>query len=199
MPSPTDPPVPGPPAAPAPPPPPAASGEPPPPPVLPRETTLDPRFSDPRAEAADWSRALDRLTAAEVFWLTTVRPDGRPHVTPLIAVWSEDALHFCTGPQERKARNLADRREVVLTTGTSALVEGFDLVVEGEAVQVTDEARLRALADAYVDKYGSDWRFDVRDGTFVGDGGPALVFAVAPRTVFGFAKGGPFGQTRWRF
>ncbi len=29
---------------------------------------------------------------------STVRPDGRPHVTPLLAVWADDALHFCTGP-----------------------------------------------------------------------------------------------------
>lgn len=163
------------------------------------DATLDPRFSDPKAGPAEWSAAAARLADAEVFWLTTVRPDGRPHVTPLIAVWSAGALHFCTGPDERKARNLAENAEVVLTTGTPSLGEGFDVVVEGEAVRVTDEARLRALADAYVEKYGSDWRFDVRDGAFVGDGGTALVFAVAPRTVFGFAKGEPFGQTRWRF
>ncbi|MEU7006167.1 pyridoxamine 5'-phosphate oxidase family protein [Streptomyces sp. NPDC046332] len=163
------------------------------------EPTLDARFSDPEARPAAWSEAAEQLARAEVFWLTTVRPEGRPHVTPLIAVWSEDALHFCTGPDERKARNLAENGEVVLTTGTPSLGEGFDLVVEGRADRVTDEARLRALADAYVEKYGSDWRFDVRDGAFVGDGGTALVFAVAPRTVFGFAKGEPFGQTRWRF
>jgi hypothetical protein len=33
---------------------------------------------------------------AEVHWLSTVRPDGRPHVAPLIAVWVDDALVFCT-------------------------------------------------------------------------------------------------------
>ncbi|MFJ8659303.1 pyridoxamine 5'-phosphate oxidase family protein [Streptomyces sp. NPDC093795] len=162
-------------------------------------TSLDPRFSDPKAAPASWPDAAARLAAAEVFWLTTVRPDGRPHVTPLIAVWSEGALHFCTGPDERKARNLADNPSVVLTTGTPTLGEGFDLVVEGEAVRVTDEGRLAGLAEAYVEKYGPDWRFEVREGAFVGDGGTALVFAVAPRTVFGFAKGDPFGQTRWRF
>ncbi|MEU1863246.1 pyridoxamine 5'-phosphate oxidase family protein [Streptomyces gardneri] len=163
------------------------------------QTTLDSRYSDPKAAALPWSDAAARLAAAEVFWLTTVRPEGRPHVTPLIAVWSAGALHFCTGPDERKARNLAENPSVVLTTGSGVLDEGLDLVVEGEAARVTDEDRLRALAAAYVEKYGPDWRFEVRDGAFVGDGGTALVFAVAPRTVFGFAKGEPFGQTRWRF
>ncbi|GGT63524.1 MULTISPECIES: pyridoxamine 5'-phosphate oxidase family protein [Streptomyces] len=166
---------------------------------MPAETMLDPRYSAPEAAAGDWSEAVARLSAAEVYWLTTVRPDGRPHVTPLIAVWSEGALHFCTGPDERKARNLSANPRVALTTGTNSLSEGFDLVVEGEAVQVTDEGRLRALAEAYVKKYGEVWRFEVRDGAFLGDGGTALVFSVAPRTAFGFAKGDRFGQTRWRF
>ena len=163
------------------------------------QTVLDPRYSDDEAGPAPWPEAEARLAAAEVFWLTTVRPDGRPHVTPLIAVWSEGALHFCTGPDERKARNLEANASVVLTTGTPALGEGFDLVVEGEATRVKDEDRLAALAASWVEKYGEDWRFEVHDGAFRGDGGTALVFAVAPRTAFGFAKGAPFGQTRWRF
>lgn len=161
-------------------------------------TELDARYSDVKATAADWSEAVDRLKAAEIFWLSTVRPEGRPHVTPLIAVWHDGGLHFCTGPDERKAKNLRDNREVVLTTGSDALKEGYDLVIEGEAVRVTDETRLRALAAACTEKYGPDWTFDVRDGAFVGEGGTALVFRVAPRTAFGFAKD-PYAQTRWQF
>ncbi|MER5766657.1 pyridoxamine 5'-phosphate oxidase family protein [Streptomyces sp. NPDC001985] len=161
-------------------------------------TELDARYSEEGAAAEGWSGAVGRLTAAEVFWLSTVRPDGRPHVTPLIAVWLDGALHFCTGPDERKALNLRENREVVLTTGTDTLREGFDLVVEGEAVALTDEARLREVAAAFLGKYGEEWTFEVRDGAFVGDGGRALVFRVEPRTAFGFAKA-PYAQTRWRF
>jgi len=32
------------------------------------------------------------LEKAEVFWLSTVRPDGRPHVTPMVSVWLDGAL-----------------------------------------------------------------------------------------------------------
>ncbi|MFF5299853.1 pyridoxamine 5'-phosphate oxidase family protein [Streptomyces sp. NPDC013161] len=162
-------------------------------------TRLDPRYSDPAATATDWATAEARLSAAEQFWISTVRPDGRPHVTPLPAVWSAGALHFCTGPEERKARNLDGNPHVVLTTGTSTWDKGYDLVVEGAAVRVTDEERLRELAAAWEAKYGSFWRFDVRDGAFHHGSGYAYVFAVAPRTVFGFGKGEPFSQTRWRF
>jgi hypothetical protein len=120
-------------------------------------------------------------------------------VTPLLTVWWESALHFCTGPHERKARNLQQNPHVVLTTGTNTLHGGLDLVVEGDAVRVTDASRLRSLAEAWVDKYGEDWRFTVGDGVFLhsGGAGEAWVFGVQAATAFGFGKG-PYSQTRWR-
>jgi nitroimidazol reductase NimA-like FMN-containing flavoprotein (pyridoxamine 5'-phosphate oxidase superfamily) len=51
--------------------------------------------------------ARKRLEDADLAWLTTVRPDDRPHVTPLVFVWFDDAAYFTTGPSERKAKNLA--------------------------------------------------------------------------------------------
>ncbi|MBC8076200.1 MAG: pyridoxamine 5'-phosphate oxidase family protein [Chloroflexales bacterium] len=164
-------------------------------------TNLHPGYSSSNATATPWAEAVAQLEKAEIFWLSTVRPDGRPHVTPLIAIWQEDALCFCTGAQERKAKNLAHNAHCILTTGCNALNEqGLDLVVEGDAVRVSDEARLQRVADAFEKKYGSEWRFEVRDGAFNGqDGNVALVYAVAPTTAFGFGKGAAFSQTRWRF
>jgi nitroimidazol reductase NimA-like FMN-containing flavoprotein (pyridoxamine 5'-phosphate oxidase superfamily) len=159
---------------------------------------LDARFSDDGATPTRWTEVRGRLEDAEVYWLSTVRPDGRPHVTPLLSVWQDDASYFCTGPSERKAKNLAQNSHCVLTTGCNALDQGLDLVVEGAAARVTDDAQLRRIADAYESKYGPDWHFDVRDGAFHGQGGEAVVYEVAPSTVFGFGKG-EFSQTRWRF
>ncbi|WP_432011600.1 pyridoxamine 5'-phosphate oxidase family protein [Streptomyces cucumeris] len=161
-------------------------------------TALDTRFSSPDATATLWSEGREALAAAELYWLSTVRRDGRPHVTPLLAVWLDGALHFCTGPGEQKAANLAHNPRCTLTTGTNILHEGLDLVVEGEAAAVRDDAALRGVAGAYVAKYGEEWRFEVRDGLFHHEGGQALVYAVAPVTAFGFRKG-VYGQTRWRF
>ena len=135
---------------------------------------IDPRFSSGDATPTSWGEGRERLERAEVYWISTVRPDGSPHVTPLLAVWLGGALYFCTGPDERKARNLARNSHCVLTTGCNALSEGLDLVVEGDAVRITDHAKLRRVADAYLSKYGDDWRFAVRGllprGIFVGDG-----------------------------
>ena len=138
---------------------------------------------------------------AKIFWISTVRPDGRPHVTPLIAVWLGNSIFFSTGPTERKARNLAENPNCILTTGDSAMDAGLDVVIEGTAVRVRDRATLRRIGDANEAKYGSQWRFDVgEDGsTNAGEQGQVLVFEVAPSKVFGFGKGDPFSQTRWRF
>ena len=108
------------------------------------KTELDTRFSDEGATATEWSAARDLLDRAELFWLSTVRPDGRPHVTPLIAVVLDDALYFCTGPTEQKAANLEHNRHCVLTTGCNDLRAGLDVVIEGDAVPVHDESALHA-------------------------------------------------------
>jgi hypothetical protein len=83
-------------------------------------------------------------------------------------------------------------------TGCNALHEGTDLVVEGDATKVSDDAELRRIADAYVSKYGEEWRFEVSDGAFHHGPGEAWVFEVAPTTAYTFAKG-EYSHTRWRF
>ena len=160
---------------------------------------IDKRFSDSDAEATPWSDVLDALEKAELYWITTVRADGRPHVTPLIGVVANEVVHFCTGLEEQKGRNLRQNDRVALTTGNNTWAAGLDVVVEGTAVRITDEDRLRALADAWVEKYGEEWRFDVYDGMFRhSDGGGAAVFRVEPAKALAFAKD-PHGQTTYRF
>jgi nitroimidazol reductase NimA-like FMN-containing flavoprotein (pyridoxamine 5'-phosphate oxidase superfamily) len=159
---------------------------------------IDSRFSDPAAGPTPWPDAARVLEHAELYWLTTVRADGRPHVTPLIGVVEDGAVHFCTGLREQKARNLEHHREVALTTGNNSWAQGLDVVVEGTAVRVTDHDTLQRLADAFEAKYGSAWHFDVGDGGFGTGEDPAPVFRIEPAKVLAFAKE-PHAQTRYRF
>jgi general stress protein 26 len=161
-------------------------------------TTVHAQFSSPGATPTPWREGSESLAKAEIFWLATVRPDGRPHITPLLSVWMDGALYFCTGAGERKAKNLAQNPYCVLLTGCNALNEGLDLVVEGEARRTRDEAALQRLADLYAAKY-TGWHFTVRDGAFWGEGGEALVYELAPATAFGFGRGEMYSQTRWQF
>ena len=135
-----------------------------------------------------------------MFWVTTVRSDGRPHVTPLVAVWLDDALAFCTGGNEQKAVNLRGNQHVILSTGCNDWDKGMDVIVEGTATRVTDDAKLRRLAEAWTKKWDGRWKFQVGNGAFQHDGGEgeALVFEVVPDKVLSFAKA-QFAATRFRF
>ncbi|WP_245880733.1 pyridoxamine 5'-phosphate oxidase family protein [Streptomyces zhaozhouensis] len=158
--------------------------------------TVAPEYSQPGARPTPWADVVELLRTAELYWLSTVRPDGRPHVTPLLAVWRDGRAYLVTGAEERKARNLAANPAVVLTTGRNLLSEGLDVVVEGTAARVVEPAVLRALADAYADKYGPDWAFGVGDGVLTQEAGEALLFEIVPSRAFGFAKG-EYAQTRY--
>jgi general stress protein 26 len=164
----------------------------------PTAAQFDPRFSDPKAGATPWPDAAHVLEEAELYWLTTVRADGRPHVTPLIGVAHDGIVHFCTGLREQKARNLEHSPRVALTTGNNTWAQGLDVVVEGTAQRVVDRETLQHLADAYEAKYGSVWHFDVGDGVFGSGEDAAAVFRIEPSKVLAFAKE-PHAQTSYRF
>ena len=102
-------------------------------------TYLDGRFSSPDAVATPWRVARSVLDEAEIFWLSTIQSDQRPHVTPLLGVWLDGSIHFCTGRDERKTKNLRLNSHCILTTGTNTL-GGLDLVIEGNATEIIEES-----------------------------------------------------------
>ncbi len=168
----------------------------------PETTTLDEVYSDPAATAVRWEETEQVLETAELFWVSTVRADGRPHVTPVVAAWVDGAVWFTTGADEVKCVNLRANPQVVLTTGCNRWDGGLDVVMEGTAVRVTDDAVLSRVAEAFTARWDGRWKFAARDGAFVdaeSGNGEALVFSVTPVKVFAHAKGDPFGATAHRF
>ncbi len=163
-------------------------------------TTIDTRYSDPNATATAWEETRRVLETAELFWIVTVRGDGYPHVTPLVAVWLDGALYFCTASNEQKARNLRRDPHVVLAAGSLQWNAGLDVVVEGDAVQITDEDLLKRLTAVWATKWDGRWQHEVRDGAFYGEGGETIpVFSVTPTRVYAWVEGAGASQTCHQF
>ncbi len=163
-------------------------------------TNLD-RYGSP---ALPWSRARDRLAAAPAgpeitFFLGTSRPDGRPHAAGVGAAWLDGDLYFTSGPQARKARNLAANPACTI----SVKLEGIDLILEGEAHRVTDAPTLERAAQLYRE---GGWPAQVQGDALTApysapSAGPPPwhVYRFTFHTVFGVATAEPYGATRWRF
>jgi nitroimidazol reductase NimA-like FMN-containing flavoprotein (pyridoxamine 5'-phosphate oxidase superfamily) len=132
-----------------------------------------------------WKWAEQRLNKPRTYWISTVRPDGRPHTMPVWAIWIDGAVWFSTGRESRKARNLAANPNVVV----SVEIGKDNIVVEGIATELAEAPKQFSVA--YKRKY--NWNVDPTQGPF---------FVVAPRVVFGFTtRTGQFVKTatRWMF
>jgi len=155
-----------------------------------------------------WSRALDQLAAAgtsdaqdapQTWWLSSVGRDGQPHTTGVGAWWADDRFYFTSGARTRKSRNLATNPKCAMAVGLGDL----DLVVEGAAARVTDEATLERVAERARE---GGWPATVKDGALTAEysapsAGPPPwdLYVMTPHTAFGVATAEPFGATRWRF
>jgi nitroimidazol reductase NimA-like FMN-containing flavoprotein (pyridoxamine 5'-phosphate oxidase superfamily) len=161
-------------------------------------------LSGEHATATPWAEARRRLEdpgPGTTHWLATVRPDGRPHVVPVGAVWDDGAFYFTTGQGTRKGKNLDHNPHCVISFAS----RGYDLVFEGNAVRLTDNAKLERVAEVY---RANGWPVTVRDGGFdapysAPTTGPAPyeVYQVTPTTAFGFGTSDETVDhpTRWRF
>ena len=150
-----------------------------------------------------WSRVLEALETDdrhnETSFLATTRPDGRPHLAGVGAVWDDGKVYFVSGDGTRKSRNIARNA----TCAISMSLKGLDLVFEGRAERVMDDETLLRLAGRYAE---GGWPARVENGAFTYDfsapsAGPPpwYLYAIAPTTVFGVLGEEPGGATRWRF
>jgi nitroimidazol reductase NimA-like FMN-containing flavoprotein (pyridoxamine 5'-phosphate oxidase superfamily) len=132
-----------------------------------------------------WTWAEQRLKKSHNYWLSTVRPDGRPHVMVVWGLWHDSAYYFSTGTQSRKGRNLAVNPRCVISTEDASEA----VILEGAARIVKDEALARKILALYKRKY--NW-----DPTTLGQ----PMYVVQPSAAFGLDENrGPEAATRWSF
>jgi pyridoxamine 5'-phosphate oxidase-like protein len=131
-------------------------------------------------------------------WLTTINPDGSPHVMPLGIGNVGGSWYFTSGPGTRKSRNLARDPRCVVSVATHQ----FDLVVEGAAERVTEQDELQAVADQYVAE-GWPARVVAGDALTAEFSAPSAgpppwyLYRIVPTTVFALGTAEPYGAARF--
>ncbi len=137
-----------------------------------------------------WSWAEERLVSSRNYWVTTVWPDGRPHVMPVWGMWHDSSFWFSSSKPSRKARNLAANPHCTIATEDAA----NPVVVEGVAELIDDPADLASMLSLENEKYATNYGIETLD--------PALnsAFRVRPTWAFGLRADDFTGSpTRWEF
>jgi general stress protein 26 len=135
-----------------------------------------------------WSHVSERMGQAQVYWITTVDPSGRPHATPVDGLWLDDRLYFGGSQETRRNRNLARNPAVCVH-----LESGSDVVIlygKVEELGEKDRELAQRMADASNEKYGY--------GTKAEDYLAGGTFAFTPRKVIAW-KALFKDATRWEF
>jgi Pyridoxamine 5'-phosphate oxidase len=135
-----------------------------------------------------WAWATDRLIHSRNYWLATVWPDHRPHVTPVWGVWRDEMLWFSCGPRSRKARNIAANPAAVATTEDAV----SPVVVAGDAEVVDDRDTVVAFAQWADAKYATSYGAEFYTAN--------ACFRIRITSVFGLSGDDFTGSpTRWAF
>ena len=88
-----------------------------------------------------------------VVWLSTVRPDGSPHLVPIWFSWDGDSLLIASKPHARKIANIRTNPKVMLALGEPeqdfdvGLLEGTAEILEAPASEVLPLGHLRKYRD----------------------------------------------------
>ncbi|MFC7080610.1 pyridoxamine 5'-phosphate oxidase family protein [Halorussus caseinilyticus] len=147
------------------------------------ETEASYGIPDDRDGLLSWEFVASRMADERTYWLSTTRPDGRPHARPVWGVWLDDHFHCGGGERTRWVRNLRANPAVTVHRESGEEV----VVIEGTAERIDDTAdseRVARIDAAYDGKYG------IRHGT--------PFFAVRPDAVLAWSDY-PDDATRWTF
>jgi hypothetical protein len=158
----------------------------------------------------DWAPIGEKLDAdsapdpdahnARTKWLSTLNEDGSPHVTAVGAVWLDGTFWFQTG-DTRKGRNV--ERDPRCSIAVS--IRDADVVVEGDAVRVTDPAMVARAAQAWADGGWSAELDESGAGITAPFNAPSQgpppwkVYRIEPRSATVVLGSEPGGLTRFRF
>jgi len=133
-----------------------------------------------------WKWAEQRLTKSHNYWISTVRPDGRPHTMVVWGLWLANVFYFSTGRESRKSHNLKANPNCVVCNELAHQA----VIVEGVAHEVREAALRKRFFRLYERKYDFDMSPYQQEP----------IWAVRPAKVFAFDEKLTLNRaTRWRF
>jgi len=117
-----------------------------------RDTTVAARPGYDPTPARTVARVLPMLAEERVVWLSTVRPDGTPHLVPTWFWWDGEALVVFSKPGAAKVRNLRANPRLMVAVGDPE--DDFSVgLIEAEAVCQDEPA---VVPDAFFAKYADE-------------------------------------------
>lgn len=139
-----------------------------------------------------WKWAEQRLNKSRQYWIATTRPDGRPHVMVIWALWMDGLLYFSTGKETVKARNLINNPHCTMCAEKADEA----VILEGTVETERDVAHIREFIRRYEKKY--DWNLGEMAEGLLSLKDP--VFILRPKVGFGLweKKFAPTA-TKWVF
>jgi hypothetical protein len=110
-------------------------------------------YADNPASFVDWEWVAEQMTVSENYWLSSVRPDGRPHVVPRWGVFIDNKLYYDGSPKTQHSRNIIKNPYVSLH-----LENGYKVVIMEGASKTADKPTpefAQLLSKAMTEKYAS--------------------------------------------
>lgn len=98
----------------------------------------------------------ERLRAESIIWLTSTRPNGKPHSVPVWFWWDGETVLIFSQPGRPKVRNLRHSPYVVLAL--NATDEGEDVVIVEGIAELTTQPTSELIPPAFADKYAALFR-----------------------------------------
>lgn len=139
-----------------------------------------------------WKDVEGDLMLAQMYWITSLE-EGIPHTVPVIGVWHEGALYFCSPRSEHKHQNLKANTVCQALTGSSQLTAGIDVAIHGHAEEVEDMEGRALFAEQLNAKYPPSWQ------GFEGTEEDMWVIRVVPTHIRAFHRENPIASARFDF
>jgi hypothetical protein len=138
-------------------------------------------YVDHPTSSVAWEYVEKRLSESKNYWMSSVRPNGRPHVIPRWAVYIDGKVYYDGSPETRHAQNIAQNPYVSLH------LESGDQVIIAEGMVKPagkpDPELAKQIAVAYSTKY-KDFGYAPEPNQWDGGG----LYEFTPRKILAWTK-----------